>query len=372
MLAGSAPAQRRECPWTRGLAAAVSVARIRVSSSDARLRLGDMPAESGTGSPGRDSYRQSKDHQPDSRRRHEAREGQGAAHPEGTDEQDEHEKGRQGSRHPQGQPTTPRRMMSTSEQVESEADALQFMLAGAVVHIVATAPGGITTNQLTAPARAPRFTAARAVVTGLSHRMSSATFCSHPRRPTPPSAPARRLFGRGHRSRLQARADVARADQHAYLPVRRTGNPRDLDAAGTDPDALANPLIARMKVGIGTALAALPYDLAWATTWGSEANHSLAAALRLPELPVVKWPDDPAAEDRDVAAGRHWKTRPLVTWAAGRPFAGVDDEITARDQAWVASHHPAPALLHRVNAATGLTDADIDRLARWATDLGNT
>jgi hypothetical protein len=119
-------------------------------------------------------------------------------------------------------------------------------------------------------------------------------------------------------------------------------------------------------------LGALPYDLAWATTWESEANDSLTIPLGLPRLPVVTWPDASPDEERDVAAGRHWKTRPLVTWAAGRPFAWVDDEITDHDQYWVAAHHPAPALLHRINATTGLTDDDFDLLARWARSLRDT
>lgn len=43
-----------------------------------------------------------------------------------------------------------------------------------------------------------------------------------------------------------------------------------------------------------------------------------------PELPVVDWPDESEA---DEPAALHWKTRALVDWAAGRPFAWVDDEI---------------------------------------------
>jgi hypothetical protein len=88
---------------------------------------------------------------------------------------------------------------------------------------------------------------------------------------------------------------------------RRTG----ARALGSAPDAgtVTNPLIARLATSIGAALARLPYDLAWATTWGSEANAGLTAALGLPLLPVVEWPDDFALEDRDVADGRHWERR---------------------------------------------------------------
>jgi len=146
----------------------------------------------------------------------------------------------------------------------------------------------------------------------------------------------------------------------------------DVSIDDGEPSRAVNPLIARIRKGIGPVLAALPFELAWATTWESEANDSLTVPLGLPNLPVVAWADASPDEERDLAAGRHWKTRPLVTWAAGRPFAWVDDEITDRDRSWVSGHHPAPTLLHRVDAATGLTDDDIDLLARWATSLGDT
>lgn len=70
-------------------------------------------------------------------------------------------------------------------------------------------------------------------------------------------------------------------------------------------------------------------------------------------------------DDRDERAGLHWKTRTLVVRAAGRPFVWVDDEITATDRAWVATHHEGPALLHRVDPHRGLTEADFIALARW-------
>jgi hypothetical protein len=91
-----------------------------------------------------------------------------------------------------------------------------------------------------------------------------------------------------------------------------------------------------------------------------EANECLAPWLGLPTLPLVDWPD----ED-DPAAPLHWKTRPLVDWADGRPFVWVDDEITGADRDWVAEHHPAPALLHRVDHRSGLTQADFAAVGEW-------
>ncbi|CAL9447787.1 hypothetical protein SUDANB96_02390 [Streptomyces sp. enrichment culture] len=106
---------------------------------------------------------------------------------------------------------------------------------------------------------------------------------------------------------------------------------------------------------------ALGCDLIWATTWMDEANEVIALRIGLPNLPVLDWPD--AAEPGP--RGLHWKTRPLVARADGRPFIWVDDEIGAMDRQWVAAGHPGPALLHRVDPTRGLTDADFAALAGW-------
>jgi hypothetical protein len=127
-------------------------------------------------------------------------------------------------------------------------------------------------------------------------------------------------------------------------------------------DAEGHPLLARLDPAHGPRLLALPCDLVWATTWGDEANEVIAPRIGLPRLPVADWPEPSEDEGRD---GLHWKTRPLLARAAGRPFAWVDDEITPADGAWAAAHHPAPSLLHRVDPRTGLTPADFADLARW-------
>ncbi|WP_439678927.1 HAD domain-containing protein [Embleya sp. MST-111070] len=135
------------------------------------------------------------------------------------------------------------------------------------------------------------------------------------------------------------------------------------------PDAFANPLLARVDPAHGARLAALGCDVVWATTWMHEANECVSPRLGLPRLPVVVWPEPAAVDAHADRAGLHWKTRALVAWAAGRPFVWVDDEIGDGDRAWVEAHHPAPALLHRVDAVHGLTAADYAALGAWVAGL---
>ena len=127
------------------------------------------------------------------------------------------------------------------------------------------------------------------------------------------------------------------------------------------PGLDAPPLLTRVDPAFGLRLAELPCQLVWATTWMADANECLAPWLGLPPLPVVDWPE----ADGEEAGGVHWKTPDLVEWAAGRPFAWVDDEIGDADRAWVEAHHPGSALLHRVDPRRGVTDDDVATLDRW-------
>ncbi|PWI09381.1 hypothetical protein DIZ27_16905 [Streptomyces sp. NWU339] len=122
-----------------------------------------------------------------------------------------------------------------------------------------------------------------------------------------------------------------------------------------------NPLLGRLDPTVGPRLLALPGDLVWATTWRHEANDTIAPRLGLPRLPVVDWPEDDAPAPR----GLNWKTRPLSEWAGQRPFVWLDDEIGPMDRLWTESAHPAPALLHRVDPARGLTEEDFTVTEEW-------
>jgi hypothetical protein len=144
-------------------------------------------------------------------------------------------------------------------------------------------------------------------------------------------------------------------------PRWRAVQRRQLEAWGL-PGRRAKPLRVWLNADHGTALAALPFDLIWATTWEQEANDYIAPALGLPSLPFIAWPDPRPKPE----GGVFWKTPPVVAWAKGRPFAWIDDEITDADHAWVRAHHDGPALLHRIDARTGLTVSDFGLLANWA------
>ncbi|MER5227556.1 HAD domain-containing protein [Streptomyces flaveus] len=125
---------------------------------------------------------------------------------------------------------------------------------------------------------------------------------------------------------------------------------------------VSNPQLAKIDLAHGPRLLALPCALVWATAWMDDANEVIAPLLGLPELPVADLPDAP---EEDEAGVLHWKTRALVQAAAGRPFIWVDDEITDLDRAWVSTHHPGQALLHRVDSTIGLVDTDFAVLDDW-------
>jgi len=127
------------------------------------------------------------------------------------------------------------------------------------------------------------------------------------------------------------------------------------------------PLRVWLKPDHGPALLALPFDLVWCTTWIGEANTMIGPVLGLPELPVVEFDKEWKLPTR--GDGTYFKTHDVVTFACGRPFAWVDDEISDFDREYVAQHHKGPALLHRVSPRLGLLDDDFKVLADWAAGI---
>ncbi|MBW5485700.1 hypothetical protein [Streptomyces bambusae] len=127
------------------------------------------------------------------------------------------------------------------------------------------------------------------------------------------------------------------------------------------------PLRVWLNPGHGAGLLALAelYELVWATTWKDEANDWIGPHLGLPRLPYVDWPEMHGWAPR----GTFWKTQYVLEYAAGRPFAWIDDDVTDLDRAYVDQRHPAHALLRYVDERVGLTGEDFDALARWAQGL---
>ncbi|MFJ2649431.1 HAD domain-containing protein [Streptomyces sp. NPDC087420] len=107
------------------------------------------------------------------------------------------------------------------------------------------------------------------------------------------------------------------------------------------------------------------FDLVWATTWKGEANEWIGPHLGLPELPYIDWPQMHGRAPR----GTFWKTQYILEYTAGRPFAWVDDDITAFDHEWVDEKHLAAALLLHIDPRIGLIRPDFDALADWAAAL---
>lgn len=137
-------------------------------------------------------------------------------------------------------------------------------------------------------------------------------------------------------------------------------------AQGGRGESAEVPYLGRLRLDAGPRLAGLPCTLVWATAWLEDANAEIAPRLGLLGLPVVTWPrPDQASEREDQWLGLCWKTRTVVTWAAGRSFAWVDDEVTDADRDWVAERHRGHALLCSVDASVGITDQDFAALDAW-------
>ncbi|SFM99243.1 hypothetical protein SAMN04487980_10093 [Streptomyces sp. cf124] len=163
-----------------------------------------------------------------------------------------------------------------------------------------------------------------------------------------------------------------------------------LDQHPGEPAAYVKPLRVWLNEEHGRRLLELGrlYDLVWATTWGAEANTYIGPVLGLPELPVVEWPGeaertevaersgtgarpgDPGADGASWPVGLFWKTPHLVEHATGRPFAWVDDELTAIDRTFVTRRHGPHAMLHRVDPRLGLREPDFTALAEFARTAG--
>ncbi|MFF8670453.1 hypothetical protein [Streptomyces sp. NPDC015242] len=151
---------------------------------------------------------------------------------------------------------------------------------------------------------------------------------------------------------------------HGYTTLRVPRNNADEDDRSLS--SRRRPLRVWLNPEHGRILFQLGFDLCWATTWMDDANRWIAPVLGLPALPFVDFGDALLKERPD---GVHWKTGPLVDYAAGRPFAWVDDEQSELDETYVIAHHQGPGLLHHVNPRVGLREDDFRALADYARSL---
>jgi hypothetical protein len=107
------------------------------------------------------------------------------------------------------------------------------------------------------------------------------------------------------------------------------------------------------------------FELTWCTTWQHEANSLIAPRIGLPKLPVIEFPDSPPKPDSRI----YFKTPTVVKYAAGRPFAWLDDEITTWDEKYIRQYHDGPSLLVWIDPITGLQRTHFTTLTDWATEL---
>ena len=120
------------------------------------------------------------------------------------------------------------------------------------------------------------------------------------------------------------------------------------------------------------------FDIVWATMWNEKANEEIAPLLGLHDFPVM-YADHNKGWDTALALGteqwrihRLWyaKTPLLPEYAAGQPFAWLDDDHSGFDRTWLAENGvEQPFLLVRTDADYGVQWDDVDALITWARNL---
>ena len=112
----------------------------------------------------------------------------------------------------------------------------------------------------------------------------------------------------------------------------------------------------------GAALLAFAdrFDLVWATGWHGEANEFVAPLVGLPRLPVVSLA--PAVA----------KSGGIDAFAGDRPVCWLDDDVLPEDRAWARARvaRGVPTLIVVVDYRSGLTEAHLREVARFALSLG--
>lgn len=119
-------------------------------------------------------------------------------------------------------------------------------------------------------------------------------------------------------------------------------------------------------------------ELVWATAWRHAANERVAPAIGLDPLPVIDFHAvDIHVDERGrlhwLVDGR-WKWPSVVSYAAGRPLAWLDDEhndsgFQVARAAFDRDRSGSPTLLCHVDPRYGLQDKHFDEVRDWAARL---
>ena len=106
------------------------------------------------------------------------------------------------------------------------------------------------------------------------------------------------------------------------------------------------------------------FELVWATGWEQRANEHLPYLLKLPfrELPCLTF------AGQAVFGSAHWKVDAVDEYAANRPAAWIDDNLSEEGYVW-AENRSAPPLLVETSPSVGLTDEHVSLLLEWAERL---
>jgi hypothetical protein len=114
---------------------------------------------------------------------------------------------------------------------------------------------------------------------------------------------------------------------------------------------------------MGQALAALPVDIRWATTWAEAADERIAPLVGLPAgLPIACRPPVSSSPFKSAAIRRQVAVE-------GRPFVWVDDEAIADDDIVWAERLATPSLLVRPDPTEGVTPEQIITITEFVESL---
>ncbi|MFJ9777170.1 hypothetical protein ACIRVF_39050 [Kitasatospora sp. NPDC101157] len=138
-------------------------------------------------------------------------------------------------------------------------------------------------------------------------------------------------------------------------------------------------LVVQLNPAIGERLEALPFDLVWVSAWTPQELAAMLGPLGFTQAPphadlkgatqrtFFLRVDDPGVSP-DAKGDLWWRSQDVLGWANrhDRPLAWLAPHFPNQVRRDFADGHAAPALLHEVDPAAGLTDADFTALTTWA------